>query len=481
MFPRFSWALALLACLILAAAPELRAQEDSESSVAPPSGLAPIVAEAQNWLADLIRINTTNPPGNEMPAAQYVAAVLQKENIPSEVLEIAPGRGVVVGRLQAGPLPDASKALLLVAHLDVVGADKSRWSVDPFAAVVKNGYLYGRGAIDDKGMVAANLAVMVALKRNAVRLDRDVIFLADADEEEAGAASIKTVIDKYWDKIACAFALNEGGRVVLNSGKVQYVGLQASEKVPYDVTMIATGTSGHGSVPRADNAIVHLAAAIAKIGTFQPPVRMTAVTRTYFDQLSPVEDDSIGKWMRALETPERHDLAALRLSDMSPAWNSMLHDSITPTELQAGVGPNVVPSEARANLNVRLMPGDSVGDLVAQLQKLVNDPQIRFEIQPNAGIPAPPSSLDTPLYHLIERLVPQQFPGAVVVPLLSSGATDSAQLRLHDVQAYGLLPFPLADADASRMHGDDERIPLAAFRTGTEFLYRIVHDFVAAQ
>lgn len=480
MLPRLARAFALLACAILAIAPGLRAQESSESGAVSPSAVAPVVAEAQTWLADLIRINTTNPPGNELAAAQYVAGVLQKENIPNEVLELAPGRGVVIGRLQAGPLPDSSRALLLVGHLDVVGAEKSQWSVDPFAAVVKDGYLYGRGAIDDKGMVAANLAVMVALKRNAVRLNRDVIFLADADEEVGGAASIKTLVEQHWDKIACAFALNEGGRVALKDGKVQYVGIQASEKVPYDVAVIASGPSGHGAVSRPDNPIVHLAEALAKISAFQPPVETTPVTETYFEQLAQVEDDSIAKWMRALETPDRHDLAALRLSNMSPVWDSMLHDSVTPTELKAGISANAVPPEARADLDIRLMPGESIDPLIAQLTKLVNDPQVRFEVQPYFGVPAPPSSLESPLYDLIARDVPLQFPGAVTVPLLSPGATDSAELRLHNVQAYGLVPFPLTEADALRAHGVDERLSLAGFQTGTEFLYRIVHDFVAA-
>ena len=233
--------------------------------------LAKLAEEAQVWLADLIRINTTNPPGNELAAAKYVAGILQKEGIRNEVLEVAPGRGVVVGRLQAGPLPDAANALLLVAHLDVVGVDASKWTVDPFAAVVRDGYLYGRGSIDDKGMLAANLATIVALKRSAARLSRDIIFLATADEEQGGAASIKLVIEKYWDKIACAYAINEGGRVMLKDGKVQYVGIQTSEKVPYNVTVTATGTSGHASIPRPDNPVVHLAAAIAKLGAYQAP------------------------------------------------------------------------------------------------------------------------------------------------------------------------------------------------------------------
>jgi acetylornithine deacetylase/succinyl-diaminopimelate desuccinylase-like protein len=443
--------------------------------------LTVLAGEAQGWLADLIRINTTNPPGNELAAAKYVAGILQKEGIPNEVFEVAPGRGVVVGRLQAGPLPDAANALLLDAHLDVVGVDASKWSVDPFAAVIRDGYLYGRGSIDDKGMLAANLATIVALKRGAVRLRRDVIFLATADEEQGGAASIKFVIEKYWDKIACAYALNEGGRVLVKDGKVQYVGIQASEKVPYNVTVTAIGTSGHASVPRPDNPVVHLAAAIAKLGAYQVPAKPNTITRRFFEQLAKVENDEIGKWMRALEQPERSDLAVMHLAEQSPLWNSMLRDTIAPTMLRAGVRQNVVPSVATANLNIRLLPGHSIDELISQFGKIVNDPQIRFQLAPDSGENAPPSDLDSAFYQSIERTSAQEFPGAITVPLLGTGATDSAQLRLHKVQAYGLVPFPLTEADVLRWHGNDERIPLDSFRKGVAFLYHIVGDFASAK
>lgn len=446
-----------------------------------PPDLAKLAEEAQGWLTDLIRINTTNPPGNELAAAKYVSGLLQKEGISSEVIDLAPGRGIAVGRLQAGALPDPANALLLMAHLDVVGVDASKWSVAPFGAVVRDGYLYGRGAIDDKGMLAANLAVMVGLKRSGSRLARDLIFLATDDEEQGGPASVKTVVDKYWDRIACAYALNEGGRVMLKDGKVQYVGIQASEKIPYDVTVIAKGPSGHGSQPRPDNAIVHLAAAVAKLGAYQTAAQPNTITRRYFEQLAKVEDDDTAKWMRALEQPERQDLAAKHLAEQSPMWNSMLRDSIAPTMIRAGFRANVIPSEATANLNVRLLPGHSIQDLIAQFGKVVNDPQIRFELAPDSGENAPPSELDTPIFKSIEKVTSQDFPGAVVLPFLSTGATDSAQLRLHKVQAYGLLPFPLVEGDDARMHADDERIPLESFRKGVAFLYHVVSDFTATK
>ncbi len=443
--------------------------------------LGKLADEAQVWLGDLVRINTVNPPGNEAAAAKYISAIFQKEGISNEVIEMAPGRSIVVARLQAGPLPEPSSALLLVAHQDTVGVDVKKWTVDPFAASIRDGYLYGRGSIDDKAMLAANIATMVELKRTGARLSRDVLFLATADEEQGGSASIKMAIQKYWEKIACAYALNEGGRVMMKDGKVQYVGVQASEKVAYNVTVTATGPSGHGSLPRPDNAVVHLAAAVEKLGTYQVPAQPSTITLRYFEQLAKIEDDDIAKWMRALEQPERADLAVKHLGEESPMWNSMLRDTIAPTMLQAGVRVNVVPSEATANLNVRMLPGHSIEELMGQFVKIVNDPQIRFQLAPDSGENAPPSELTTPLYRTIERLTPLEFPGAITVPLLGTGATDSATLRLHKVQAYGLEPFPMIENDSSRVHGDDERIPVESFHKGVVFLYHVVSDFASTK
>src|SRR5579883_267183 len=481
MARRSSYVLSLFAGISLTLMLAWRAAPLKSQTPAPGASpdLLQLTAEARTWLSDLIRINTTNPPGNELEAAKYIQNVLQKENIPAEVLEMKPGRGIVVARLQAGPLPDASRGLLLDAHLDVVGVDRGKWTVDPFAATQKDNYIYGRGAIDDKSMVAANLAAFIQLKRSGTRLTRDVTFLADDDEEQSGDASIRAVIERYWDKIACGFGLNEGGGVVMQNGKVQYVAIQTSEKVAYNVTVTAAGAGGHASIPQKDNAVVHVAAAVQKLGTLPISLHLLTTTRRFFEQLAPVEDEDIAKWIRALDTSDRADLAALRLAGMNPMWNAMLRDTIVPTELNAGVRVNVVPPQASANLNIRLLPGNSIQDVIEQMQKAVNDPQIKFTVQPDAGPNAPSTSITSELYQTIERLAPQQFPGAVVVPYLSPWATDSAYLRLHNVQSYGLVPFPLSDADMMRMHGDDERIPLESFRIGVEFLYKAVHEFVS--
>jgi len=452
-----------------------------QSTQSPAGNTAALAKEAERWLADLIRIDTSNPPGNEEAAAKYVAAILTKEGFNPELLELAPGRSALVARLRSAAMPDPSRALLLVAHMDVVGVDKSKWTVDPFSATIKDGYMYGRGSIDDKGMLAANLAAFIALKRSNARVNRDVIFLATADEEQGGEASIKILIAKYWEKFAAGFALNEGGRVILKNGKVEYVAVQASEKVPVDVAVIARGPSGHASAPTKDNAVVHLVTAVAKIGAYTAPVRFTAIVRRYFEQLAPLEDDELSKWIRSIDTPDRGEHAQRVISDTNPLWNSMLRDTIAPTMLSAGVRANVIPSEARAMLDVRLLPGDTITVLVAELTKLVNDPQIRFEVQPDAGLAAPPSSLESDLYATITKAAGEEFSGVPVLPFLSAGATDSAQLRLHNVQAYGVSPFPMTDEDSRRMHADDERIPLASFDKGVDFLARIVTEFAASR
>ncbi len=468
----------LLAALAL---PALAGAQTPAAPSAPAGDLSALQNDALQWLQGLLRINTTNPPGNEMAAAKYIAGILDREGIHSEVFETSPGRGFLVARLSASAVPDPSRALLLMGHLDVVGVDKTKWAVDPFGAVIQGNYLYGRGAIDDKGMLIAEVAALVQLKRSNARLNRDVILLAEGDEEAGGTAGMKIVVEKYWDKIAAGFALNEGGHVISKNGKVQYIGVQATEKVSNSVDVIAKGTSGHASVPRADNPVSHLAAAIAKIAAYETPVQFNSVTRAYFAGIAPVEDDETGKWMRALETSDRGEHAAKWISSASPSWNSMLRDTIAPTMLQAGVRNNVVPSEARGVINIRLLPGNQLDPLLGKLTQLVNDPQVRFEVQPGAGEQAPSSSVTSDLYKTIVQTAAKQFPGTPVVPYMSTGATDSIPLRLRNVQAYGLLPFALSDEDILRMHADDERIPVDSFRTGVGFLYAIVSDFTVSK
>jgi acetylornithine deacetylase/succinyl-diaminopimelate desuccinylase-like protein len=472
-----------LATLVLAFVAQGQGTPPAAASTtgAPAADLSQVESDAIGWLQALIRINTTNPPGNELAAAKYLSGILAKEGIPSETFQSAPGRGFLVARLASSALPDPSKALLLMGHLDVVGVDKSKWTVDPFGGVIQGNYIYGRGVFDDKGMTVANLAVLVALKRQNVRLDRDVIFLAEGDEESGGALGMKFAVDQHWDKIACGFAINEGGRVAEQDGKVAYVAVQVSEKVPVNVDVIAKGTSGNASVPRPDNPVVHVAAAIAKIATFETPVQFNTVTQAYFEGIAPHEDEDTGKWMRALESSDRADHAERWISSANPTWNAMLRDTISPTMFEGSVQQNVIPSEARAVLNIHLLPGNMVEPLVAKLQQLVNDPEVRFEVEQSGREATPSSSPTSQLYFSIAKGAAYAFEGAPTVPYMDPGATDSMYLRLRNVQTYGVLPFPLSESDYAHMHGDDERLSVDSFRKGVEFLYGVVSDFAVAK
>jgi acetylornithine deacetylase/succinyl-diaminopimelate desuccinylase-like protein len=486
---RFAGVLAFLTMMTFACTAPVRAQ----STTPPPYGpgaqapatanpsLSAIEIEAISWLQGFMRINTTNPPGNELVAAKYLADILQKNGIQSEIFESTPGRGILVARLAASAVTDPSRALLLMGHLDVVGVDKTKWTVDPFGAVLKDGYIYGRGAIDDKSMTIANLAVFIAIKRSGMRLTRDIIFLSEGDEEAGGETGMKFAVEKHWDKIAAGYALNEGGHIELKDGKVQFVAIAASEKVPVNVDVIATGTSGHASLPRKDNAVVHLGAAIAKIGSYETPVQFNTVSHAYFEGLAKVEDAETAKWMESLDTADRGEHAARYLSNTNPLWNAMLRDTISPTMLQAGIRVNVIPAEARGAMNIRLLPGNQIEPLLGKLRTLINDPEVRLEVQPGEIETAPSSSLDSELYGSITRVAGQVFPGAAAFPMMDTFATDSARLRLRNVQAYGLLPFPLTPEDEWRMHGEDERIPVTSFQKGIDFLFAIVNDFSVAK
>ena len=470
-----------LCVLVGAAADESHASARGQANAQNAFDLPRLESEAILWLQGLIRYNTTNPPGNDEAAVKYLAGILQKEGINAETFESSPGHEMLVARLSATALPNPSRALLLVGHLDTVAAESSKWTADPFGGIIQNNVLYGRGAIDDKGMTIANMAVLIALKRSNARLDRDVIFLAYGPADAHGESGMRFALDKHWDKIAAGFAINQGGRVVLKDGKVQYVGIQVDEKVSRNLDVIATGTPARSSLPQQDNAVTHLASAIQKIAAYPTPAQFNFLTHDYFDGLANVEDNETAKWMRALDASDRAAHAQRWISDANPEWGAMMRDTISPTMLQAGVLPTAVPAEARGVINLRLLPGDLVEPLVAKLQQAVNDPQVRLELEQNGAPPAPASSMESELYAAISRVAKQQFPGAAVLPYMSIESTDSPYLRERSVQTYGLLPFALAEQDIVNAHGANERIQLDTFRHGFEFLYSIVTSFAVEQ
>jgi len=428
------------------------------------------------YLSALVKIDTSNPPGNEINAARYIQGVLTKEGISSEIFEAAPGRATLVARLKGN---GKKKPILLMAHIDVVGVEYDKWTEKPFAAEIKNGYMYGRGSSDDKAMVAANLSVFVQLKRMNTPLDRDVIFMAEAGEEGTSQFGVDFMVDKHWDKIDCEYALNEGGEAQIEAeGKIPFIGIQTTEKVPRGLQLAAKGTSGHGSMPRMDNAIVHLAAAVAKIGNWQAPMRLNDTTRTFFASLAKISPPAEAKLYATLNDPATQE--KIRATDIF--YNSMLRTSIVPTIFKGGFRENVIPADAVATLDVRALPDEDMDKLIATLTQLINDPAVTITRRTEGQMrpAAAPSRLDNDMFHAFENATKKIYPGSLTIPMMSTGATDAAQLRAKGVQAYG-VSAPSTAEERKRIHGNDERVIVESLGKFAQFIYTSTMEVAAAK
>src|ERR1041385_6902400 len=382
--------------------------------------------EVVKVLSGFVKIDTSNPPGNETKGAEYLKSILDREGIPSEIFEMEKGRGNIVARIKGN---GKKRPLLLMGHIDVVGVEREKWTVDPFGGEVKDGYLYGRGASDDKGMASACLEVFLLLHRLKVTLDRDVIYLAEAGEEGTSSVGIDYMVDQHWDKIECEYALNEGGMIYAPNGKVKYVGVATTEKVPRGFKLVAKGTSGHGSIPRMDNAITHLAAAVAKVGNWQAPMRPNALTRTFFSRLAKISPADEAYLYSHLEDPANTTTVQEKIRVTNGTYNSMLRTSIVPTIIKGGFRSNVIPGDAEATLDVRAVPDEDIDALAVAIRKLINDPAVEVIPPSSRGRPAtPPSSLSSDMFHSLEAAQKRLFPGVPTLPLMLTGATDSAQL-----------------------------------------------------
>jgi acetylornithine deacetylase/succinyl-diaminopimelate desuccinylase-like protein len=427
-------------------------------------------------LQALIRIDSSNPPGNELKVAQYLDRVLRADGIETWLDEPAPGRGSLIARI---PGDGSERPLLLMAHMDVVGVEASKWSVPPFGGEVRDGYVYGRGAIDDKGMLASLLQTMRLVRHSVVaggaRPRRDLVLLATADEEAGGTFGIDWVMANRRSLIEAEFALNEGGRVRVVNGVPCYAAVQCAEKVPHNVVVTAVGPGGHASVPHAGNAITRLAAALARIGTHVEPLQLSEVTRGFLHALSAVWPEESQRRAMALvasgdPVDEGRGAEALR---RVPSLDAILRNGISATLISGGTRANVIPTEAQATLNVRTLPGASIHDVVTRLRAAVQDEAVSFQVKAS-GDDAPASPVDSPMYRAIAESVAALEPRVITVPYLSTGATDSAVLRLAGIPCYGLLPFPLTQEDEDRMHGHDERVSVASLDFGTRLVHRIV-------
>lgn len=434
-----------------------------------------IGARAQQYLVDLIRLDTTNPPGNETKVANYLKKVADAEGIPCELLGGDPARLSFIARLGNGA---TERPLLLMAHSDVVPADPTQWTVPPFAATIREGYVYGRGAQDDKSLLASELAVMVELKRRGVALRRPVILLSEADEE-ADSSAIQWLIKNAYSKIDAEFAINEGGFAFDIPSGQRVFQIQTAEKIPSRVTLTGRGTAGHGSLPRPDNPVVHLARAISRVADADQPIRMNTTTRRYFREIAKLPDYRwLGAYLPKLESSGTALAAANEIRGRDPEMDAQLRSTMSPTMLNAGMKINVIPNVAEAQVDIRRLPDETREEIVARVRRIVNDPAVEVTLAPGQTMPATePSSLTTPLYQAMEKVFQRTSPRAVVIPYMSRGATDGSFLREKGMAVYG-APVFIREKNESRAHGNDERLRLQDLTAGTSLLLQIVESVV---
>jgi acetylornithine deacetylase/succinyl-diaminopimelate desuccinylase-like protein len=448
------------------------------ASGAPAPDLDAAHKETVEILTGFIKVDTSNPPGNETKGAEFLKAWFDRAGIASEILELEPRRGNLVARIKGN---GKKKPLLLMGHIDVVGVEREKWTVDPFAGVIKDGFIYGRGAADDKGMTSVCLEIMLLLHRLNVPLDRDVIFLAESGEESTTNVGIDFMVEKHWDKIACEFALNEGGVIREENGRIRYVGISATEKVPRPVLLSAKGTSGHGSKPRMDNAIVHLAAAVAKIGQWQAPMRLDETTREFFLRLAKISPPEEAFLYTNLEHSVHGPIVQEHLRASNVTYNAMLRTTISPNIIKGGFRVNVIPGDALATLDVRALPNENFEQFMQTMREIINDPAVEVVSASSKARPnSPPSRLDTEAFLALERAQKRLFPDAVTLPMLLTGATDSAQLRAKGVQAYGIGSV-MTEEESARFHGNDERLSVDGLRKFLEFVWLAVTDIAASK
>jgi acetylornithine deacetylase/succinyl-diaminopimelate desuccinylase-like protein len=421
----------------------------------------------------LVQLDTTS--GHETLAVNYLKKVLEGEGIPTQTFALNANRANLVARLKGN---GSKRPLLVLAHTDVVDVDRAKWPVDPFGAVIKDGYVWGRGSKDDKPVLTANLMAMLLLKRSGVQLDRDVIFLAESGEEaDPDGVGMNYMVREHFADIDAEFAMTEGGGAEIKDGRVAVVGIGTAEKVPARARLVATGTAGHGSVPRLDNALIHLSAAVEKVGLWETPMRFNETTRRYFEQEAQVSSAERAAIYKALLDPKTAAGAQKYLREQLPGEYSMLRTSVVPTILKAGVGANVIPSQAEATLDIRALPDEDVKAFYAQLTRVIGDPAVRVEPIPATRPASPASKLGTEMYQAMERAANAIYAGATVIPSMSTGASDMAQLRAKGIQSYGIGPASTEEDSINYpAHGDVERLAESSLYPFVQYVWTVVTD-----
>ena len=449
------------------------------SSRVPPDHLSHYSDLAVEWLQQYLRIDTTNPPGNELQAANFFKKILDSEGIENRVFEYQPGRADFWARIPH-TVANAKRPMVLLNHMDVVTSDASHWRVAPFSGQMLDGSIYGRGAQDMKNEGIAQLVVMVALKRETVALDRDVIFLAVSDEEADGSGS-DWMIANHPDLLQNAeFLINEGGENLQQDGKVRYIGVDVGEKIPYWLHVVAHGRPGHGSRPIPDSAPNRLVRALDRILAYRTHYKLLPVVEESLREMAPYETPERAKKFRNLRQALR-DPAFQQQVDHDESLNFLVRNTISLTMMGGSEQTNVIPAEAWANLDVRLLPGEDGQRFLETIRRVVNDPEVTVEPVPGRSREANYSPTNTALYEAIRQVSGQYFRGVPVVPRLTSGYTENQRYRPLGIDAYGFTPYTATDAEGSSEHGNDERIRVEEVRRGPRILYDVVMAVAGAQ
>ena len=459
---------ALLAFLAVSPVPLLAQQPP-----ATPINWDAVRDETVGMMQQYFRINTANPPGNELQTALWLKNVLEKEGFETQILDtvsLGAGRANFYARLKGN---GSKKAIALVHHMDVVPANPAYWSHDPFASDIADGFIYGRGALDMKGDGIAQLMAMLVLKRTGASLNRDIVFIGNSDEE-LGSTGALQFVEKHADLLKdVEFLITEGGDNSVQNGKLEYWGVGVAEKRTFWQTVTVKGTPSHGSRPTKLNPVPRLVRALAKIADYETPLHVTPGVAKYFRDISVNYSGEQRQWLSNVAVAINNPRARAWLT-RDVYWNATLRNTISLTGLQGSNKTNVIPPEASAKLDIRLLPDQDPAQMLATLKRIVNDTAVHFstDLQPKTPLESP---TNTDLFQAIERAAHDRDPKALVTTPMLTGATDRPTYRKLGIATYGLDPFMTEAADGQRgVHGNDERISVANAGFGVHFLYDIL-------
>jgi len=424
---------------------------------------------AVKLMQQYLQVNTSNPPGNEIAAAKFLKAIFDEHGIQSEIFEYKPGRANIIARIKGN---GSKRPIILASHSDVVTADPSAWEVDPFSGALKNGYIYGRGALDMKGEALLHLMAMILLQKEAGTLSRDVIFLATADEEvnnEGALWMIKNKADLFKD---AEYLITEGGDNLRAGDSIKFVGVDVAEKAPFWLQLIATGEPGHGSRPIADSASNRLVRAMGRILDWQTPIKVLPAVEKFFKDIAPLQEEPWRtKFLNISESLK--DPAFAKSLTNEREYNFLVRNTISLTMLSGSKQTNVIPNIATCNLDVRLLPGEDPQEFLKALTVVVADPTITIK-NVNTFKPPNSSAVNSELFETIARVTKSHHPEALVTTKMLSGYTESQLYRQLGIIAYGWTPIYTTSEENEGVHGNNERIRVADVRQGTRELYEVV-------